>query len=85
MALVVRTDGSVTELLPIAPATALSLEQLQHAVEGYIEVLPLADGGWAVCNEEGRLIGMPYNELASVMVQRSLCGPVVLCDRAEVE
>lgn len=55
----------------------VSLETLQSAVGGYIEVVPGLDriqppdklGGTvpcvAFCNEEGKLNGLPYNERAT--------------------
>ncbi len=38
-----------------------TLEALQEEVEGYIEAIPIGDDAVIICNEEGRLIGLPYN------------------------
>ena len=38
-----------------------NLEALQKAVEGYIETVTLATDLVVICNEEGRLLGLPYN------------------------
>lgn len=38
-----------------------TLEALQKEVEGYIEVVPIGNDAVIICNEEGRLIGLPYN------------------------
>lgn len=38
-----------------------SLENLQRTVGGYIETLTLADDMVIICNEEGKLLGLPYN------------------------
>ena len=38
-----------------------TLEAEQKAVGGYIEVVPLGDGKLLICNEEGKLNGMPGN------------------------
>ena len=38
-----------------------SLENLQTAVGGYIETVKLATDMCVICNEEGRLKGLPYN------------------------
>lgn len=35
----------------------------QAAVGGYIEVIRLADGALIVCNEEGKLQGLPVNRI----------------------
>ena len=37
------------------------LEELQAAVGGYIEVCTFAKDCCVICNEEGRLRGLPYN------------------------
>lgn len=38
-----------------------SLEALQQAVGGYIECFTFATDAAIICNEEGRLMGLPYN------------------------
>ncbi len=39
-----------------------SLENLQKAVDGYIQVLyPFDDSACIICNEEGKLTGLPLN------------------------
>lgn len=38
-----------------------SLSALQQAVGGYIETVTLAEDCCVICNEEGRLQGLPYN------------------------
>ena len=40
---------------------ANELKALQEAVGGYIEVKTIATDCALVCNEEGRLLGLPYN------------------------
>ena len=40
---------------------ANSLENFQTAVGGYIETVTLAEDLVIICNEEGRLKGLPYN------------------------
>lgn len=50
------------------------LETMQSLVEGYIEVLPLATNLLIICNEEGKLMGMPYN---CTLVGEQLVGPIV--------
>lgn len=37
------------------------LSALQEAVDGYIQAVPLAADACIICNEEGKLIGLPYN------------------------
>ena len=38
-----------------------TLEELQGTVGGYIETVTLAADAAIICNEEGRLLGLPYN------------------------
>lgn len=38
-----------------------TLEELQATVGGYIETVALATDTAIICNEEGRLLGLPYN------------------------
>lgn len=39
----------------------LSLSALQEAVGGYLETVTIAEDLVIICNEEGRLKGLPYN------------------------
>lgn len=43
----------------IEPAN--DLKALQHLVGGYIETVTIADRVVVICNEEGRLLGLPHN------------------------
>ena len=38
-----------------------TLKALQQEVGGYIETVSIADDVVIICNEEGRLCGLPYN------------------------
>lgn len=38
-----------------------TLKALQAEVEGYIEVITLPYGAALICNEEGRILGLPDN------------------------
>lgn len=38
-----------------------TLEALQTEVDGYIETVSLSTDAVVICNEEGRLRGLPYN------------------------
>ena len=40
---------------------ANDLAALQHLVGGYIETVTIAPDMVVICNEEGRLLGLPYN------------------------
>jgi hypothetical protein len=64
-ALVITVEGKV-EKLDLADDAREELEALQGAVGGYIQTVPIRHGGiTCFCNEEGKLIGLPRNELAT--------------------
>lgn len=51
-----------------------SLRNLQKTVGGYIETLTFEPGWCIICNEEGRLMDLPYNcEIMGV----DLVGPII--------
>lgn len=52
-----------------------SLESLQREVGGYIEAVTLASDCALIVNEEGRLIGLPYN---CTICNLDLVGPVLV-------
>lgn len=58
MAVVIKTDGSRY------PLDDTGLESLQAAVGGFIEIVAL-ENEYCVCNEEGKTLGMPFNEIAT--------------------
>src|SRR5258708_6532763 len=71
-----RTEKTVRP----AKGQKFSLEELQAAVEGDIELVPMGRGnGHATmyCNEEGRLKGMKHNEMATALAAADLIGDIV--------
>ena len=52
-----------------------TLEALQKYVGGYIETVRLFQDVVAICNEEGRLLGLPEN---CNLLGYDFCGPVIL-------
>ncbi len=89
MASLYFTDGYAADVKP-ANGTAFTLKELQTAVCGYIEAIPLRDGRVLVVNEEGKLRGMPTNAPASLIVERLsdirdvIVGPALLCTCQEM-
>ena len=53
-----------------------SLSNMQRIVGGYIETVNIAEDAVIVCNEEGRLIGLPENKSLPV---RGFCGDCFIC------
>ena len=59
-----------------------TLENLQRTVGGYIETVTLCDDLVVICNEEGRLKGLPYNcEICGV----KFVGDIIICGVKEDE
>lgn len=57
-----------------------TLEALQKAVGGYIETVSIFTDVTLICNEEGRLMGLPYNmDFAGIR----FVGPVLVVGRSE--
>lgn len=53
-----------------------SLEALQRNVGGYIETVTIATDLVVICNEEGRLMGLPENcSICGV----TFCGEIIMC------
>ena len=71
MRVIQKAPGQMPEFREI-PNT---LQALQEAVGGYIETFTFATDACVVCNEEGRLLDLPYNcDLLGV----SFCGPILI-------
>jgi len=57
----------------------VGLEALQDAVGGYIEsIQPIGKYKVVYCNEEGLLLGLDTNVLASGLLKQVLVGPIVV-------
>jgi hypothetical protein len=90
MAIWVKADGTAK---PVEPANGreFTLEEMQEYVGGYIELVTVNDlnGGRMVIvlNEEGKLDGLPYNLLATLVYGNPMdviVGDVLFCNFAEV-
>ena len=62
-----------------------TLQELQRAVGGSIEVVPaeLGDDALVICNEEGKIMGLPYNRCvydADGIPYDVIAGTFILCD-----
>ena len=68
MATLIRVNGSRETVTPATPP-AFTLEEMHGFVGGYIELLQCGDGSIMILNEEGKLIGLPRNPLATVYAQ----------------
>ena len=68
-----RTAINVSQHVSPANGKAFTLEEMQTFVGGDIEALRLSDGRVMWLNEEGKIIGLPYNAVADLMAH-SLSG-----------
>lgn len=55
---VIKEPGQPPKVEPLFENT---LEAFQQAVDGYIETVTVAEDVVIICNEEGRLRGLPFN------------------------
>lgn len=56
-----------------------TLENLQKHVGGNIEVYDIGGGAVIICNEEGKLLGMPKNFVVGTgLIKESIVGDVII-------
>jgi hypothetical protein len=82
---IIRTDGT-TKQEPF-PNTR-TLEVLQKAVGGYIEIVYLHgenEGELLIVNEEGLNLGLPHNAKASLLAGQGIVGTAILLEMKEAE
>jgi hypothetical protein len=96
MAIKITTDKKVTRVRP--KNKVFTLEELQKQVDGYIELLPLKrvpefklTDAIMVMNEEGKLLGLPMNQMATDLLTRNypkstdvIVGDVLICKSKEI-
>lgn len=89
MAKIYKANGEVLDIEP-KNGTDFKLEELQAIVEGHIELVYLPNNQLMVVNEEGKLMGLPYNENATEIYQERaykgdfLVGDVLICKNSEI-
>ena len=87
MAKIIKTNGEEVTVTP-ENGKELSLQQLQDAVEGYIELVPIMNpahyGTMMFCNEDGIRLSKGYNPVASDIAGQSIMGNVIICEQGEV-
>lgn len=71
MKIIYKAPGRAPEVIEI-PNTQ---EALQEKVGGNIETVTFAEDACVICNEEGRLMGLPFN---LTFLGRSFVGPVLI-------
>ena len=83
MSVLIPVDGGPEKLVP-ANGEYFSLEELQEAVGGYIELVPIPaiPGAVLIVDEDGLSKRLPANDVATYLAQQRVVGPVVMCARA---
>jgi len=87
MAELIYPNGEALSLEPKNGKT-FSLQELQDAVEGYIEMVSTKDGRNMVINEEGKLKGLEINHEATKLFAPGvdvIVGNAVVCSSEEIE
>lgn len=69
MASIIKADGTFSPFACAGENGTATLEDLQAAVGGYIEVLRLLDGRWLILNEDAKLMGHAVNDVATQMAR----------------
>ena len=76
MALLIKTTGEAEEFKP-ANGIQFDLSEIQKIIDGYMECYPLVDGKIFVCNEDGKRLKLPVNDLATAIAHTSFCSPML--------
>lgn len=88
---IIRPDGAV---IPASPKNKkdYKLKELQEIVGGYIEIVPAVHSDEViVVNEEGKLLNLPYNPIATLYFQAYwdtndyIVGNVLICDKKHIK
>lgn len=65
MAKLIKADGNVVVVSPKNEGECFTLDELQGFVGGYIECINISPTQVMVINEEGKLMNLPYNAVAT--------------------
>lgn len=86
---VIKADGTRHNITP-RNGSDFQLDELQEIVGGFIEIVRLSKSQCMVVNEEGKIIGKPYNHLATLAAYMSgirdvIVGDVLVCDNDKIK
>lgn len=90
MALVIKADGTKDALQP-KNNKVFTLEELKSVVGGYIEIVQLTEDYLMIINEEGKLLDLPINVVATRVYRASrntddfIVGNVLICSNKEID
>jgi len=81
MAKILYTNGEIKNV----ENNELTIEFMQKVVGGYIEIVPVSNGEYIICNEDGKLTGLPINQKASNIYQIGIiAGDVIFAKKNEI-
>jgi len=84
MAKWIKASGEVVEVEAARPGKKFTLDELQRYVGGYIERLEIAPRLDMICNEEGKLHGLPVNQVATALARTQvIVGDVLVVERGK--
>lgn len=90
MALIIKANGVFEKVEP-NNGLSFSCKELKGIVDGYIEVLNLSPIAYIVVNEDGKLIGLPYNPNATAIYQTMtgssdyIVGDALFCRPSQID
>jgi hypothetical protein len=79
MATLMKADGEVVDDYDVS-----SLDKLQEAVGGYIEIVTIDKEMCLIVNEEGLIMNLKKNMWASLISNRNIVGDVLFMKRNEM-
>lgn len=90
--IIVKANGEVIEVSP-KNGKDFKLEELKAIVNGYIEIVGIEYNGefvHLVCNEEGKLDGLPFNQKATEIAIKGglfdeIVGDVLICGLDQIK
>ena len=87
MAKWIKADGNVVEVSPKKECKCFTLEELKSYVDGWIECINISPKQVMVINEEGKLMNLPYNAVATEAFRMAfqptddfIVGDALLCE-----
>ena len=88
MAIIIKTTGEVVKVEP-ANGNIFTLKELQKAVNGYIQIVPITTGEHAdkfmIVDEEGLIKPNQINVVASKIAGQHIVGQVIIIDKEQIE
>ena len=84
MAKIIYANGKEKVVHP-ENGTDFSLKEMQTIVGGYIEIVTDRNGDYLVCNEEGKLMGLPINHKASMLFGAMMNGDILVASENELK